>query len=444
VFFVGRIPSLEHLPNLFRKRGVGMKVSVAISVVFGVVISCTVANAAVVELRAVRVNDVSITPTTTPIVGAGDVVEVELILLPGFGAQLPDGIRGYEIVLAARRGVESGTCGLVLPLGWDAPLDPQTCIEEAECEASYSCVFGWCRGADHNPCDGAWINQTLPDWLFFGSEIITEFPCQGFGTLDYRFSVSTPSVQGSLDDGSEFYLGTLVLVVQPEALGTFTFDLVRSGLGRISELVGPDNLTTIVPESHPLQVTVLYDGAYPLTASPPQCAIDAGLPHARLGPSVSFGFQGVQLRFDSNTDELDRTDFAVFTTPPALPPVIEGFDSPSSGTIDIVFDRPIDTERWTCVRHVDTGRVFCIASLPGDVNQDRVVGADDVAAQVEGLRNGGSLSRFAHDTDRSGAFTSLDILTTVDVLVGADAFRTWEGAELDFACPGLRQAVCKP
>lgn len=209
---------------------------------------------ATIKLVAVKVNDIPISLRSTIDVWPDTKVEVEL-RLTDFGTELPEGIRSVQAVIAGRFGAVSGSGGRILPYFWDAPLDLVTCTLTSDCPAGFSCSGGSCKGEVHFPSVGAPIDVNRPDFLLFGSDVLA---FTATTTLDYVYNLVDRDVQGKLDDGSEFYLGTLILVVSENACGTFTFDGITSEAVAISSsLIAPDNVTAIIPSFIPLEVVII-------------------------------------------------------------------------------------------------------------------------------------------------------------------------------------------
>ena len=99
--------------------------------------------AATLSMVAVALNGVPIEPSDVLHVAPNDTVTVEL-RISGWADDLPDGLRGYDFRLDAATAATSGPYGVMLPSGWTAGLDPQTCSGGEACPAEYP-VCGTCN-----------------------------------------------------------------------------------------------------------------------------------------------------------------------------------------------------------------------------------------------------------------------------------------------------------
>lgn len=400
----------------------------------------------VIEIRAVKVNDVAVTPSTVVPVNPGDTVEAELILLPGFGTDLPEGVRIYQVGIDGRLGATSGGNDRVLPLSWDAPLDGLPCEEPADCPFEFSsCVLTKCVGDSHFPASGAFVDKTRSDYIFSFAKTVQTFVATP--TLRYVLGSLNDEQIGRIDDGtSEFYLGTYTLVVGEFACGTFTFPgSIAFGVGT-SVLAGPavgspDVVATVVG----LELDTGACGPLPTDSS--NCSLDARYPHPPNRTTPLFAGDTFALQFDVSPGNISAGNFVVSTVPPTL------LDPPSIDTIGVVGTRATVTmvdefadDRWTCIRHLATNRTFCRANLPGDSDQNQFVETADIEALLHNLRPPelaegeeplAPLAMSACDIDRSQECLPLDLLGSINLLIGSGTFAPgFEGAELRNACPG--------
>ena len=193
-----------------------------------------------VSLQAVAINSQPIEPTNCLTSSLGDLIEAEFFV-SGWGPAIGD-LRSYQLGLLGRRGVSSGQFGLVLPVGWDRPLDEVfcsldehcppdlhcmghlcVCSSDEDCPPDLFCFSGGCVGPNHNPSEGAWIDATRGDFVLVDlGEVI-----QGIGTefLDYLYFAVGVERGGVPDPGEARYAGTLLLEVSDDACGRFTFGL---------------------------------------------------------------------------------------------------------------------------------------------------------------------------------------------------------------------------
>ncbi len=399
----------------------------------------------IVELRAIEVNDVALGAgeATSLSVSPGDKVLAELILLPGWGSEFPDGIRAAQIVIGGRSGVTSGGNDRVLPLGWDSPLDLFPCDVQEDCAIGSFCNDGQCNGGGHFPELGAFI-ENRSDYLLFGQDVLR---VEAKTTLDYVLGGLDQVAQGQTDTGIEKYLGTYILVVGDFACGTFTFGGITTGIGAVSEVFGPDLQTSVIPTVVPLELNTGTCGPLPSdTPGSLNCSLDARYPHPTNSTTPVFAENFFKLAFDINPAGLSAGDFAVFTAPPIF------FNRPTISNLQIVgndvtitMSRQFDDDLWTCIRHLDTNTSFCRGNLPGDSDQNEIVEFDDVTRMLLDLDppllgDDGQpyrpLPLVACDIDRSGQCTPLDLMASMNLFSGSGAFAPGvEGLNMSLTCP---------
>ncbi len=209
---------------------------------------------ATVSLKAVAKNGFPITPTSSLNVQPGDIVTAR-IFLSGWNSPPFDGGTGllntYVVTLAGKAGAQSsGNCpgqcnnGYILPLGWDAPIEKDSCPCDDPCYPICNVFYG-CVGPNFHPNQMASINSLDPDYALFG---FANFPAVDLDDLDITWGSTTDgydgqtasrcqggsNVGGSCSTNSECpggvcnadflsYLGTLNLKVGSTACGIFTF-----------------------------------------------------------------------------------------------------------------------------------------------------------------------------------------------------------------------------
>ena len=136
--------------------------------VIGLAGQATPIAASTFALKAVKINDVVIDPPqSTVFASPGDTIEVE-IFISGWADEIPDGVRAYSAMIANRQGALSGDSGTVLPLSWNAPLNPQFCTSTDECEAEKVCLFSVCADEGHEPPLSGFIDLGRPDFILAG------------------------------------------------------------------------------------------------------------------------------------------------------------------------------------------------------------------------------------------------------------------------------------
>lgn len=170
------------------------------------------------SLKAVAVNGVAVAPSNSVNAMPGDMVDAE-VFVSCWGSEL-DVLTTFQSSVLMGEGATSGSSGLILPAGWDAPLlidhhpcdDPRFPINTAQ----YGCV-----GPNHNPELGASLDVTRPDYLLAG---LAQFSAVDTASLFYfRFGGTIAGVVGVVDVGQIGYAGTLRLVVSDDACGDFSF-----------------------------------------------------------------------------------------------------------------------------------------------------------------------------------------------------------------------------
>ena len=166
-----------------------------------------------------------------------------------------------------------------------------------------------------------------------------------------------------------------------------------------------------------------------VSSVPARCAIDARLPGSYDGADA-YGWRELTLTFSRPPETLTPDDFILLGTntiqsvePGGLP-----------AEVVLTFEQPVTAGAWTCVTHIDSITEVCIGALPGDVNGDRIVNAQDLVDLIDAVDGDSVRSLIAADINRSGQIEPGDILAEIDLLNGADALDPWQGATLS-TCP---------
>jgi len=174
-------------------------------------------------------------------------------------------------------------------------------------------------------------------------------------------------------------------------------------------------------------------GAVPMVTGP-DCAIDATV---YSSPYLERrGLDRLHLDFACNPDVWPCTffDFELFN--PAIPEQV----GPVSSVIDPIESRVtvfvLRWFPWTCIRHVDSGRAWCVGTLPGDVNQDRLVNTADILALIDSINGvpGRVLPLYATDINRNGEINTSDIRRLIDLMNGVNGVGPWLSRSLP-PCP---------
>jgi len=375
-----------------------------------------------------------------------------------------------------------------------APGSPDADCQAAEAAYPVCNDFSQCEGPyvngspTHNPAMGAFITEARTDWVFFGQ---TAIPGVYTRSLDYFYGAA--AFNGALDPNMEKYLGTLILVVSPTACGTYSVDALRDIAGTFAELViGEEQPQQFAPIISPLTINLgghcgaccesdgtcevttaaacdaavdtIYKGdgtvCGPTTctvcptvvsSNPPNCAIDARLPNF-TNSAEKKGFTSVDITFSAPLPVPPAIgNFTVVVTPdqaganPVITGVIAQPSPPAApNTFRLTLDptRPVPQRAWSCFRYTgcDPGPRVCLGALPIDVDQSRLTALPDLTALMNGLNADqvgvNPLKDFQCDLDRSGVCTTADIVTWVDMAVGATTFLpVLLDKEINIACP---------
>lgn len=376
------------------------------------------------------------------------------IFVSGWGAEMPLGIRAFSANLLGVAGFQSGDNGIILPLGWDAPVDPDnvdTCLNDADCIAADprypDCSNGECIGLAHDPESGALIDRLRPDFILFPRDGL--FPIDLL-RLNYRYVGLSDESVGTLDTGTQRYCGTVIMRVSANACGVFTVGF-KTGIGlNTSFLSDPAPSPIIVyPDSQPLTMTVspcarqlVSCGGEPQHSNPGHGTIDARIAHDRLNAGQRLNWNTFLMHFSAATAGMNVASFEVSQIPPDLEPgtflPAVSTVTPAGNDATVVLTRRINQTRWTCIRDVLSNKRCCFGSLPGDANTDRTSIHADVFTIMANLNGGVSpaLALEKCDTDRSTRCLPPDILMVVDLLNGAGAFRPTIGDGLE-SPPGM-------
>lgn len=413
--------------RMLSARGLGLFCGVVIG------LSAAMADAATVSLRAVKRNGAAITPTNNLVIAPNDLIEAE-IFLSGWGSELPNGVRTVQMALAGLVGVQSGDNGTVLPEGWVAPLDVIPCSVNADClDARYPVCTGaetGCRATTHNPDLGAFVTSSRTDYLFNGLGNI-------FGVdtniLNYRyFALATDDV--TVDTGVARYVGTLIVRATANACGVFTFGFQND----FTFITNFDQSITIFPVPQPLVLTVGSCALQLLDCDPDHCVTDSRQPHDLDNTSARQTINTFVATFSGSSANIAAANFVISQVPNNGP--LPGFQSitNSGNSSTIVLNRRLNTNVYTCFRHILSNKQCCFGVLPGDADGSLRTQPTDTFELIDNL-DGLVLPRLIAekcDLDRSALCTPADILREVDMLTGANAFVIYNDSSLP-ACPSM-------
>lgn len=417
----------------FSARGLG----VFCGVVMG--IGVTAADAATLSLRAVKLNGNNVAATNNITVAPNDLIEVDAFI-DGWAAQIPgpnDGVRAYQFRLLGRVGYPSGENGIVIPEGWEAPVEQQPCTSNDDClndERYPVCgeVGTGCRSETHNPALGVNIDFARSSYIFSGFDGIN-----GIDTsqLDYRF-FGLANAEFTVDTGVPRYAGTIRLKVSNNACGVFT---IGTDL-KTSFIANRDATNTVNLISTPLTVTVSNCVLQLLDCDPDHCTIDARQPIDRV-TGARQTLDRFTAHFSGSSAGLAAAGFRITQTfnggNPGPLPGFSSFTNTGNQSL-IVLNRRINANALTCIRHNLSNKQCCFGVLPGDADGNNISQPGDVFELLDNL-NGQVNPRLPNercDLDRSNLCTAADLLLEMDLLNGAEQFVPFNNSTLP-ACPNM-------
>ncbi len=394
------------------------------------------AQTATVSLEAVQINEKDIPPTGSVEVNPGDTITAELHASDW--SVSGDALRAYQIAIGVDS-ITGGDSGSITPLGWDNPRTDLLCTTDADCSDGLTCFFDdgrprICAGPDHDPAQGAFIDETRTDFIFFDKSAFG-----GVDVINFRYAQTLAQPADCvMYDGSPRYCGTLVLEASGDALGTFTIPVpaLNTWLSRCDVPLSPIEPLT----REPLTITVTPAGWQVVDSDPPNCAIDARQPTPPDGDPEQ-GWKSIALRLGAvDTSYVTLTGFSIREDPVSTEPIEPAYLSPNDpdiGWTTVHFSRPVAAGRWTCISFVQAPeQEVCLGSLPTDVDGNTMGHPEDVQTlidQINGLLDP-PLEERQCDIDRSGQCGPSDILRVIDLLGGAEAYDAWVGQSLP-ACP---------
>ena len=340
----------------------------------GVLAAGSVVEASVLSFKAIKKNDVTITPgvcnmatfkcTTGPVgntcannndcpigtnnlsVVANDKIEVNLFLsawandfpkyclggpTPGITCAIDancglngtcnKNVRLFQVKLN-RTGYVSNDNGTAKPLGWCGPVDRISCTTpaspSAECNATNpaypNCLTpAGCTCSPHNPDLGGFITTSRTDFLLFGLDGPLPECVTSFIGYTYYGLAESDSVP---DTGVSRYLGTLILTVSANACGTFTIGSIQDIA--FTFIADPATMPNVrLPSLQPLVLTVSNCSRQLLSCSPGHCNIDARIAHDRLDQNLKKNANQMVMTFNKSTTSPNMTaaDFEVTINP---------------------------------------------------------------------------------------------------------------------------------
>lgn len=418
--------------RMFSARGLGIVCGVAVGM------GVASANAATLSLRAMKINDVEITPTNNRTVAPNDLVEAG-IFISGWGAELPRGIRIVQAAVFGRAGFLSGENGVALPVGWEAPIESigNPCTINANCvDPRYPVCrvsSGICASATHNPDLGSFIDRNRTDFIHFQLDGIFQI-----SNVNPNYSyVCLADGATTIDTGVPRYVGTLKMRMTPNACGVFTINFLGGGTSFIAD--DRAEPIPVLPAFQPLVLTVSPCALQMRECDPDHCTIDPRQPHPLTAPIPRATINRFVAHFSGPTAGLLPSSFTL-TQIPLIPgeslPQVQTV-TPNGNLADIVLSRSINFPAYTCIKHNSSSRQCCFGVLPGDVDASNFVQPLDAFGIIENLEGQitPALGLERCDLDRSNLCTSADLLRFGDLLNGAQSFAPgYNNATLQ-ACP---------
>lgn len=224
------------------------------------------------SIKAVKINNVNITPSHNITIHPGDTVETEVFITDWASEGENFLLRDYELLFDPNVW-KSGEQGLLLPLGWDAPYQGGVVCQNDEicvgshCQphntiggicAGFGCTnnsdcpdhfpvctrFSSCAGLNHEPEIGTFIDKTRSDFIFKDVKVLN-FSGLSIAALDFRFGGLILLFEGVIDPGLPAYVGTMTIRATDStdqignACGEFTIDFKTTEdcvFSRITEL----------------------------------------------------------------------------------------------------------------------------------------------------------------------------------------------------------------
>lgn len=220
-------------------------------------------------------------------------------------------------------------------------------------------------------------------------------------------------------DGTKYYCGTLKVRVSDDALGPFKLGFIEDPgatalRGRKSFAIPNLRLESatinVVRDAVPLRV---------VESHPPRGAIDARQPPS--GNNPAGGWDVVDLRFNGDAGGLEPGDFRV-EDGTAGPPHIKELVANGS-VLTLQLDRGIRDRKWTMITHVASNTGTRLGCLPGDVDNNRMIGIDDLFRLIGSLQDAEAMPLYQVDIDRDGNASLTDALRLIDLLNRRDVHR---------------------
>lgn len=170
-------------------------------------------------------------------------------------------------------------------------------------------------------------------------------------------------------------------------------------------------------------------------SNPPPDSIDARQPSTPAGAPPG-NVQNMDLIFNRSLGCVAVEDFEVSQKLDGQPlepgpPIVGIGPGRSAAALNVTFESPLTPGAWTRITHKRSGQSVCVASLPGDVDQNGTVSPADIGALIDCINGVGEpCPPRVCDIDRVQPCSAADIGRLVDLLNGAGVYRSWQLAEL--------------
>jgi hypothetical protein len=352
--------------------------------------STAIAQYPTLSLEVVAINGMPLkTPVGKLTAAPGDTLKAEIFLRDWS----PEGdvLRAYQAAVD-QYSFNSGTTGSIKPRAYD-----ETSAQGLK-----------------NP-ENCYVNASDPRFAHAGLETI---PIAD--SVNYRWaSVLLDSDEAPLceNDGTKFYVGTLILEVSEDARGPFTIRLNEEP--NSCSLRNPGNKPIEPLDYEHLEIEVT-DGAAVVrirTSDPPNNAVDA-----RSAMTASAGTRSVGFDFSGDPNGVTPSDFELYDSSGNAPKVTRVAVDGSTATLSL--SKGLTPGAWTRIIHTPSQTFVNIACLPGDVDNDGNIRAGDLATLLTDLNRGGTLPLYQTDINRDGKLDVTDALRMIDLLADPDVFRS--------------------
>ncbi len=389
------------------------------------------AQAATFSLRAVKVNDLAVPPAHEITIEPGDRVTAEVWITacePGVRFN----VTGYWAKVDLESGSTSGEFGMVSAGVCDVICPADVCSETVPCPIYYGCQWdGCCYRSSGN---FATIDSAHPEYLF--RDCVSNREVAGLCD-DFTLAARADDCPQPPDQCESRYAGTVLLVASAYACGMFVFGFDPSACLLFLDAVPP---TPVVAKFEPLVVTVTQCAPRPMGCNPPHCWFDARTPFRPDGVWIPEDENQFVMQFTGPPTGMSTADFevSVVSDDPDLGAPLITSVVPIGNDVVITLNRRVVRGSWTCVRHKPSGSSCSRGSLPVDANGDGVSDPADVNELIANLdgRLVGLLAIERCDMDRSRVCAPADLLTAVDILMGAGPYPPILGLTLP-TCPSM-------